>query len=442
MDQPTYYIETIGCQMNERDAETIAGILDGLGLYPVLAPADARVIVVNTCSVRRKPEEKTYSRLGEWRLLKEADPKRIIAICGCTPQVSTQEVLDHAPFADIVMGPRGLGDFRQAVVDCLDGKADGMQVFVDNAEHLPEALPARRSAAISAYVNITYGCDNWCAYCVVPTARGGEISRNPGSVLAECREAISSGCVEICLLGQNVNSYGHQLEPPMGFAELLIEVGSLPGLQRLRFTTSHPKDLSEHVLDTMSIVPTICEHLHLPIQSGDDEVLARMGRGYTFERYLRIIDRARELMPSISITTDVMVGFPGETDEQFRNTLAAFERIRYDQAFMFKYNDRPGTASSEMDDKVPEEIKQRRLGELIRLQNDTSRAINEKAVGRAFEVLVEGLDRKTTSAVRGRTRQNKLMIFPGSAHLIGRTVTVQATEAYLWGHKGELLSPA
>lgn len=441
MTEPTYYIETLGCQMNERDAETIAGILDGLGLYPVLTPAEARVIVINTCSVRRKPEEKAYSRLGGWRLLKEADPTRIIAICGCTPQVATQEVLEHAPFADIVMGPRGLGHLQQAVADCLSGVADGMQVFVDSTEQLPEALPARRAAAISALVNITYGCDNWCAYCVVPTARGGEVSRTPGSILHECREAIAAGRVEICLLGQNVNSYGRGLEPPMEFADLLLEVGALPGLQRLRFTTSHPKDISERVLQTMSIVPTICEHLHLPIQSGDDEVLARMGRGYTFRNYLRIVERARELIPSISISTDVIVGFPGETDEQFRNTLAAFEQIRFDQAFMFKYNDRPDTVASSMADKVSEEVKQRRLGELIRFQNDTSRAINEEAIGKSFEVLVEGLDRRTDGAVRGRTRQSKLMIFPGAAHLIGRTVTVRATEAYLWGHKGELLSP-
>ncbi len=442
MHQNTYFIETLGCQMNERDADTIAGILDGLGLYRVRVPVDARVIVINTCSVRRKPEEKTYSRLGEWRLLKEADPSRIIAVCGCTAQVATDEVLSHAPFADIVMGPRGLGHFQQAVTDCLEGTAHGTQVIVDNTENPPEALPARPRGGVSSYVNISYGCDNCCAYCVVPTARGPEISRTPGSVLAECRDAIRRGSVEICLLGQNVNSYGHGLQPPMSFAELLMEVGSLPGLRRLRFTTSHPKDISEQVLQTMAVVPTICDHLHLPIQAGDDEVLARMGRGYTLERYIELVDGARRLMPSISITTDVMVGFPGETDEQFRNTLAAFERIRFDQAFMFKYNDRPGTVANSMDGKVPEEIKQRRLGELIRLQNETSRAINQGGIGRTFEVLVERLDTKAAGAVRGRTRQNKLMIFPGSAHLIGRTVTVRAAEAFLWGHKGELLSPA
>ncbi len=439
MDPRTYHIVTLGCQMNERDSETIAGILDGIGLYPAPQPEDARVLVINTCSVRAKPEQKMFSRLGEWRLLKEREPQRIIAVCGCTSQVAGDEVLRRAPYADIVMGPRSLGRLRDAVVQCLDAPAAEPVVLTDSNELLPEALPAHRCPGVSAFVNITYGCDNHCAYCVVPRARGPEVSRVSAEIISECREVLRLGHREITLLGQNVNSYGHDLWPPHRFADLLLEVGTLPGLWRLRFTTSHPKDLSERVLQTMATVYTICEHLHLPIQSGDDEILQRMGRDYGLADFLDIVARAREFMPSISITTDVMVGFPGETEAQFENTLQAFRQVRFDQAFMFKYNDRPGTRAADMPDKVPEEEKQRRLLELTRLQNEIARDTNRAGIGKAFEVLVEGPDPKTDGSVRGRSRQNKIMVFPGQRALGGRLATVRATEGFLWGYKGELV---
>ncbi len=265
------------------------------------------------------------------------------------------------------------------------------------------------------------------------------MSRIPPEVTAECCGVLADGYKEITLLGQNVNSYGHDLRPPMEFAELLLEIGTIYGLERLRFTTSHPKDLSDRVLEIMATVPTICEHLHLPIQAGDDEVLARMGRGYTYERFARIIARAREFMPAIAISTDLMVGFPGETEAQFQNTLKAVAQIRFDQAFMFKYNDRPGTRAAEMPDKVPEDEKQRRLLELVGLQNEIGRDINRATVGKVFEVLVEGPDPKSAGCMRGRSRQNKIIIFPGSDGLAGKLVEVRATEGFLWGHKGELV---
>jgi len=439
MNPQTYYILTLGCQMNERDSETIAGILDGLDLYPADSPEEARILIINTCSVRQKPDEKAFSRLGEWRLLKEQDPDRIIAVCGCTSQVASEEVCRRVPYADIVMGPRSLGHFRDAVLQRLEAPARQPAVFTDNAELIPEALPARRSRGVSAFVNITYGCDNYCAYCVVPYARGPEVSRIPPEIIAECRGVLADGYREITLLGQNVNSYGRDLQPPMEFAKLLLEVGTIYGLERLRFTTSHPKDLSDRVLEIMATVPTICEHLHLPVQAGDDEVLARMGRGYTYKLFARIIARAREFMPAISISTDLMVGFPGETEAQFQNTLKAVEQIRFDQAFMFKYNDRPGTRAAEMPDKVPEDEKQRRLLELVGLQNEIGRDLNQATIGSVFEVLVEGPDPKSAGCMRGRSRQNKIMIFPGSDGLAGKLVAVRATEGFLWGHKGELV---
>ncbi len=434
----TYYIVTLGCQMNERDSETIAGILDTLGMYPARELWEARVLVINTCSVRAKPEQKAFSRLGQWRPLKEDDPQRIIVVAGCTSQVAADEITQRVPYADIVIGPRNLGHLQHAISQRIADNTGPPLVFTGNTELLPEGLPARRTDGISAFVNINYGCDNHCAYCVVPYARGPEVSRIPAEVIAECRDALAARHVEITLLGQNVNSYGHDLHPPMEFADLLLEVGALPGIRRLRFTTSHPKDLSWRLLQTMTAVPALCEHLHLPIQSGDNEVLTRMGRGYTCEHFAQIISAARTVMPAISITTDVMVGFPGETPAQFDNTMRAFESIRFDQAFMFKYNDRPGTRAAEMPDKVPEEEKQRRLAELIELQNDIARDINRATEGQAFRVLVEGPDLKTPGAVRGRTRHNKIMIFPGTPDLIGHTVNVRAREAFLWGHKGEL----
>ncbi len=439
MNPQTYYIVTLGCQMNERDSETIAGILDGLGFYSADSAEEAHILVINTCSVRAKPEEKAFSRLGEWRQLKAQAPERIIAVCGCTSQVATEEVCRRVPYADIVMGPRSLGYFRDAVLQRLEAPARQAAVFTDSTELIPEALPAHRHRGISAFVNITYGCDNYCAYCVVPYARGPEVSRIPPEVTAECCGVLADGYKEITLLGQNVNSYGHDLRPTMEFAELLLEIGTIYGLERLRFTTSHPKDLSDRVLEIMATVPTICEHLHLPIQAGDDEVLARMGRGYTYERFARIIARAREFMPAIAISTDLMVGFPGETEAQFQNTLKAVAQIRFDQAFMFKYNDRPGTRAAEMPDKVPEDEKQRRLLELVGLQNEIGRDINRATVGKVFEVLVEGPDPKSAGCMRGRSRQNKIIIFPGSDGLAGKLVEVRATEGFLWGHKGELV---
>ncbi len=439
MDPQAYHILTLGCQMNQRDSETIAGILDGLGFHRAENAEQAHILVINTCSVRAKPEQKAFSRLGEWRLLKQQAPERIIAVCGCTSQVATEEVRRRVPDADIIIGPRSLGNFREALLQRLEANGDGPAVFADSAEVIPEALPVHRARGISAFVNITYGCDNYCAYCVVPYARGREISRIPPEIVTECREALAHGYREITLLGQNVNSYGHDLHPPMEFAELLLQVGTIRGLERLRFTTSHPKDLCDRVLETMATVPTICEHLHLPLQAADDEVLARMGRGYTFQQFHHIITGAREAMPAISITTDLMVGFPGETEAQFQNTLRAVAQIRFDQAFMFKYNDRPGTRAAQMPDKVPEEEKQRRLLELVNLQNQIARDVNQATVGKVFEVLVEGPDPKSPGSIRGRSRQNKIVIFPGSGGLAGRVVKVRATEGFLWGHKGELL---
>lgn len=445
-----YYVDTMGCQMNERDSETIAGILESLGLAPAAAADQARVAILNTCAVREKPEHKVFSKLGELARIKRHRPNMVVGVCGCMAQIGAEEIRQRAPYVDIIVGPRNLGSLREAVRMSLESPC--LTVATDLNECPDETQPAVRAPGVSAFVNITYGCDNFCAYCIVPHTRGREISRPLAEIGAEVQGLVNAGYREVTLLGQNVNSYRaptplqaadnvpKSSEPQViGFADLLRQVGQIEGLWRLRFTTSHPKDLSEDVLRAMAETDTACEHLHLPIQAGDNEVLERMGRRYTYAHYKSLLDRARELIPGLAVTTDVMVGFPSETEAQFENTLRAFEEIRYDQAFMFKYSDRRGTRAERMADKVPEPVKQARLKRLVALQNQVAREINQEQIGREFEVLVEGRDLKAPEKLRGRTRQNKLMIFPSPLNdLIGQRVTVTATEGYLWGFVGKI----
>ncbi len=417
--------------MNERDSETLAGVCERLGLSPCDDPADAEVAILNTCAVREKPQEKVYSRLGELRKLGGKRGGPIIVVTGCVAQIDADELRRRG--ADVVVGPRCY-DMLQAA---LEERMLGVAFIEDRDRPMVEGLPAARASELKAFVNIIYGCDNFCAYCIVPYARGQEQSRLPEDILAEVREVVAGGARDVTLLGQNVNSYGHDLPDPVSFAELMRRVDAVEGLDRLRFTTSHPKDMTQDLIDTMAALPSACEHLHLPIQAGSDAVLDAMGRGYTYAHFRSLIDAARGAIGGLSVTTDVMVGFPGETAEDFEATLRAFEEIRFDQAFMFKYNDRPGTRAATMEPKVPKAEKQRRLLELVALQNEVAREINVAAEGEVFEVLVEEADPKSAGKVRGRTRQNKLMIFPGEQSLIGELATVRAVKGYLWGWVGE-----
>jgi tRNA-2-methylthio-N6-dimethylallyladenosine synthase len=417
--------------MNERDSETLAGICEGLGLSPCDDPADAEVAILNTCAVREKPQERVYSRLGELRKLGGSRGGPLIVVAGCVAQIDADELRRRG--ADIVVGPRCYDMLQAALEETLVGVA----LIEDRDRPVAEHLPAARESNLKAFVNIIYGCDNFCAYCIVPYARGREQSRKPDEILAEVRGLVADGCRDATLLGQNVNSYGHDLPDDIDFAQLMRRVDAVEGLDRLRFTTSHPKDMTPELIATMAELPSACEHLHLPIQAGSDAVLEAMGRGYTYAHFLSLIDAAREAMPGLSVTTDVMVGFPGETEQDFEETLRAFEEIRFDQAFMFKYNDRPGTRAASMEPKVPETEKQRRLEKLVALQNETAREINVALEGEVFEVLVEEADPKADGHVRGRTRGQKLMIFPGPESLIGEIVPVRALTGHLWGWLGE-----
>ncbi len=430
-----YWMQIYGCQMNVRDAETIAGQLEQAGFEPTERPEAAELCVLVTCSVREKPHRKVYSLLGRLGRIKSRRPRMKIAVVGCMAQIVGQQLRERFPFIDILLGPRNIARFAEALQRAEAGEP---YVCLDTSELLPEGLPVLRHRGVSAFVNVIYGCNNFCAYCVVPYARGREVSRKPEDILREVRAAVDEGYREVVLLGQNVNSYGHDLDEPIDFADLLAMVNEVEGLWRIRFTTSHPKDCSEKLLRAIAELDKVCEHLHLPLQSGDDEVLRRMGRRYTYEHYKAIVDRARELVPDIAITTDLMVGFPGETREQFENTLRAVREIRFDQAFMFAYDDRPGTRAAGMPDKVPRAEKLRRLQELIELQNRISHEINQAQVGRVFEVLVEGHDERCGKLLQGRTRQGKMMIFPGPDELVGKLVQVRATEGFMWGFNGEL----
>ena len=433
---PTYHLETFGCQMNAHDSEGIAGVLYGLGLRPVGTPEEADVLVLNTCSVRDKPQRKVFSRLGHYARLKSTPRRRLIVIAGCMAQLIPDEVRKRAPEVDLIIGPGAYGELEGAVRELLEGRSRPQTILTRCAPDA-QSIPYRRETPFRAWVDVMYGCDNHCAYCVVPRARGREVSRRPEAIVAEVEGLVAEGVVEITLLGQNVNSYGHGIEPPVDFADLLGRLEAVAGLRRVRFTTSHPKDVSPKLMRAMAELPTVCEHLHLPVQAGSDRVLERMGRGHSAEQYLTLVQAAREAVPGLSLTTDVMVGFPGETREDFDSTLALFEIVRFDQAFMFRYNDRPGTRADEMADKLSEEEKQARFLELARLQNSIAREINEGRVGEEFEVLVEGRDAKDPKKARGRTRQNKLMIFPAEEDLSGRFVQAKAVEARLWGWLGQ-----
>ncbi len=434
----TYHIETFGCQMNEHDSEGIAGILAQFGMSPVDSPSQADVIVMNTCSVREKPHRRVFSRLGDYNKLKRARRDMMIIVAGCMAQLIPDDIKRRAPHVDLIVGPSSYAQLEQAVRDRMESSGE-TDVLLDRCDP-NEPIPFHREGGLRAWVNVMFGCDNYCAYCIVPYARGPEVSREPGAIIDEIEALAAGETVEVTLLGQNVNSYGRGIDPPIDFADLLARANAVEGIERIRFTTSHPKDLSPKLIGRMAELPKVCEHLHLPIQAGSDAVLARMGRKHTRDEYLALVAAVREAIPDIAITTDVMAGFPGETREQFEETLSLFGEVRYDQAFMFKYNDRPGTRASEMDDKIPEDEKQERFLRLADLQNRVAGEVNAALVGREYEVLVDGPDEREPEKVRGRTRQNKLMIFPGDASMTGTFVRVRAVEARLWGWLGEMVS--
>ncbi|MGQ9455942.1 MAG: tRNA (N6-isopentenyl adenosine(37)-C2)-methylthiotransferase MiaB [Armatimonadota bacterium] len=431
---PKFTIITWGCQMNEDDSEQMASLLLQMGYTPTFLPEEADVVLLVTCSVRRKPEEKVKSKLGQLRKLKEERPHMIIGVCGCMAQRVGESIKKQFPFVDLLVGTSQVHRIPELIqkVQCTRGFVSAL----DLDSELPQRAP-HVGRPIKAFVPIMYGCSNFCAYCIVPYVRGRERSRSVEDILAEVRDLAYRGTKEITLVGQNVNSYGATLVPPVGFAQLLRAINEVEGIERIRFTTSHPKDISDELIEAMRDLDKVCEHIHLPVQSGDDEVLRAMNRGYTVAQYKERIRALREAVPDIAITTDLLVGFPGETEEQFENTLQLVREVRFDSAFMFAFNPIPGTAAEKMPDQVPELVKHERLRRLIDLQNRITCEVNATEVGTVFEVLVEGTSPKDPRRLTGLTRQNKVVNFAGDQCLIGRLVLVRVTESHLYGFVGE-----
>lgn len=445
--KPRYFIQTFGCQMNAHDSERMAGMLDSMGMEPTDEVSAADVLLMNTCAVRERPEHKLYSELGELRKLKVAKPDLVIGVAGCMAQREADAIRKRVPEVDILLGPRNIHHLPHLMRETWrrdkgSAFADGLDLECDPTP----ATPTRRRSTISAYVDVIFGCNFNCTYCAVPSARGREVSRSPQEVLDEVRGLRDLGYREITLLGQTVNAYGHDLEKlddgtRIDFAWLLKEIDKIDSSLRIRFTSPHPMYFNEKLLDAIASTKCVCEHLHMPLQSGDNDCLRRMKRTYTIEKYARIIENVRQRIPHVAVTTDMIVGFCGETEAEFQNTVSAVREIGFDQAFMFAYSPRHTTEAWDWEDDVPAEVKQRRLSELLLTVNEVARNKNRDLIGGSGEVMVEGLSDKDKSRVAGRTRTNKLVYFPGDMETYppGSLVDVQLNEAYLWGFVGQAL---
>lgn len=425
--------------MNDHDSEVMAGMLESLGYQPVENIAEADVILVNTCCVRETAENKIFGLLGRLARLKKGKHKPLIGIAGCMVQQPgmAQKVKNRFPEVDLIIGTYNLHRLPELLLAVQESRERIVEVW-DQAGEIVENLPIRRASKIRAWVNITYGCNNFCTYCIVPYVRGRERSRRPEDILREIRQLVEEGYREVTLLGQNVNSYGRDLKEGINFARLLEEVNNITGLWRIRFTTSHPRDFNQELIDTIARCTRVCEHIHLPVQAGSNRILKLMNRGYDRDYYLDLVERIRQAIPEVSITTDIMVGFPGETEEDFAQTMDLVEKVRFDAAFTFVYNPRPGTLAATLPDQVPEEVKSRRIQELIARQNEITLAKNQSFIGRVEEVLVEGESKTNPAKLSGRTRTNRLVIFSGPKELAGKLVFVAITGAKLTHLEGEL----
>jgi len=435
----TYEIRTHGCQMNVHDSERLAGLLETAGYVDLASvpeperPATADVVVFNTCAVRENADNKLYGNLGQLRPAKTANPDLQIAVGGCLAQKDRATIVDRAPWVDVVFGTHNIGSLP-ALLDRARHNARAEVEIVEALQTFPSTLPTRRESAYSAWVSISVGCNNTCTFCIVPSLRGPELDRRPGDVLAEVEALVAQGVVEITLLGQNVNTYGVGFGDRLAFGRLLRACGQVPGLERVRFTSPHPAAFTDDVIDAMAEIPNVMPSLHMPLQSGSDTVLAAMRRSYRSSRFLALIDRVRERMPDAAITTDLIVGFPGESDADFEQTLAVVEQARFSSAFTFQYSPRPGTPAATMPGQLPKAVVQERFDRLIALQEDLSWAGNRALEGREVEVLVapgEGRKDGETARMSGRARDNRLVHFSvpqgGEVPRPGDLVTVGVT---------------
>jgi tRNA-2-methylthio-N6-dimethylallyladenosine synthase len=411
-----YHVTTFGCQMNAHDSERIKGMLEELGLGESASPEDADVVVFNTCTIREKPDQRLAAHLAQAKAHKQGDPGRIIAVGGCFAEAQRDRIFELYPQVDVAFGPGTIDHLGAWLGAGGTGLERGRFGIADERTFAAE-LPVHNERRFQAWVQVSMGCNSTCSYCIVPAVRGREMSRRPGEILAEVERLARTGVRELTLLGQNVNSYGRDLPPDtrVGFAELLRACDAIDGIERIRFTSPHPKDFRPDVIEAMAECAAVCEHAHLPLQSGSTRVLKAMRRTYTAERYLKLVDDLRAAIPDLALSTDIIVGFPGETEEDFLATLELVETVRYDSAFTFVYSPRHGTDAATMPDQVPDDVKRERIERLIERIQRIAHERNQERIGRVEEVLVEGPSRTDPAVLRGRTRRNTTVNFAGAA---------------------------
>lgn len=438
IDEKKYLIETWGCQMNEEDSEKLSGMLKTMGYTPTEKREKASIIIFNTCAVRENAELKVYGNLGMLRKVKNKNPNLIIGVCGCMMQQEgmAKDIIKRFPFVDIVFGTHNSHKFPE-YLNRAQQESKAIIEIKDKEDGIIEGLPIDRKSDSKALVTIMYGCNNFCTYCIVPYVRGRERSRKPEDIENEIKELVSKGYKEITLLGQNVNSYGKNLEEAITFAGLLRRVNAMEGVERIRFMSSHPKDLTDDVIDAIVECDKVCEQIHLPIQAGSTNLLKRMNRQYSREEYLDLVKRIKTRLPEVGLTTDLIIGFPGETEEEFLETISLISEVRFNSAFTYLYSVRKGTPAGEMENQIDEETKTRRFNILVDEINRISAEINKDYHGKTVEILVEGKSRNDETRLTGRTRGGKVVNFTGRDESIGKLVNVKITKANSFSLIGE-----
>ncbi len=436
---PTFCVTTFGCQMNARDSEKLVGILEQIGYKEETNEENADFVIFNTCTVRENANMRVYGRLGQLSRVKKKNPHMMIGLCGCMMQEAhvVEKLKKSYRYVDLIFGTHNIYKFAELLATRYESGSMVIDIWKDT-DKIVEDLPSERKFSFKSGVNIMFGCNNFCSYCIVPYVRGRERSRQPKDIIREIENLVADGVVEVMLLGQNVNSYGKTLDEPMTFAQLLQEIEKIEGLKRIRFMTSHPKDLSDELIEVMKCSKKICKHLHLPVQSGSTRILEKMNRRYTKEQYLKLVEKIKEAVPDISLTTDIIVGFPGETEEDFLETMDVVRKVQYDSAFTFIYSKRSGTPAAVMENQIPEAVIKDRFDRLLKEVQDISSKVCSVHTGTTQEVLVEALNDHDTSLVTGRLSNNILVHFKGDSELIGKLVQVHLDECrgfYYIGHR-------
>ena len=438
--QPLCCVTTFGCQMNARDSEKLLGILTQIGYGATDEESEADFVIYNTCTVRDNANQRVYGRLGFLNSIKRSRPHLKIALCGCMMQEQTviDKIRKSYRFVDLIFGTHNLFKFAQLLVTMFENQEMIVDIWQET-DQIVEELPVSRKYSYKSGINIMFGCNNFCSYCIVPYVRGRERSRDPKEILQEIERLVADGVVEVMLLGQNVNSYGKNLDNPITFAQLLREVEQIEGLKRIRFMTSHPKDLSDELIDVMKQSKKICRHLHLPVQAGSDRILQAMNRRYTKEQYLALVDKIKTAMPDIALTTDIIVGFPGETPADVEETIDVVRKVQYDNAFTFIYSRRTGTPAAAMEDQVPGTVVREGFDKLLKVVQDTAKERAALLQGKVMEALVEEVNEQDASLMTGRLSNNMLVHFPASESLIGRLVQVSLDTCHGFYYTGHVV---